>query len=182
MTPASLAPFRNRQAISLGAVPRLSAEELAEVIEVANADELLATEAYGAGALLRWESSAAEAGTYVEGGTEALVSGTTLYDVWDAAGIETTWYRTRVSDAAGTTFSAYSDARSPVRSDISASDFRSTCSGNGSSSTRPSMAGDSSRTSHSPSGSSGAVPLYRPGAPGSACSQTVAIRRPPAST
>ena len=93
-------------------------------IEVTNADELLATEAYGAGALLRWESSATEAGTYVEGGTEALVSGTTLYDVWDAAGIETTWYRTRISDAAGTTFSAYSDPRSPVTSVVSIAEVR----------------------------------------------------------
>ena len=93
-------------------------------IEVTNAAELLATEAYGAGALLRWESSAAEAGTYVEGGTEALVSGTTLYDVWDAAGIETTWYRTRISDAAGTTFSAYSDPRSPVTSLVSIAEVR----------------------------------------------------------
>ena len=40
-------------------------------IEVTNAAELLATEASGAGALLRWESSATEAGPYVEGGTEA---------------------------------------------------------------------------------------------------------------
>ena len=93
-------------------------------IEVTNADELLATEAYGAGALLRWESSATEAGTYVEGGTEALVSGITLYDVWDAAGIETTWYRTRISDAAGTTFSAYSDPRSPVTSLVSIAEVR----------------------------------------------------------
>ena len=93
-------------------------------IEVANAAELLATEAYGAGALLRWESSAAEVGTYVEGGTEALVSGTTLYDVWDAAGTETTWYRTRVSDAAGTTFSAYSAPRSPVTSLVSIAEVR----------------------------------------------------------
>ena len=93
-------------------------------IEVTNAAELLATEAYGAGALLRWESSAAEAGAYVEGGTLALVSGTTLYDVWDAAGIETTWYRTRISDAAGTTFSAYSDPRSPVTSLVSIAEVR----------------------------------------------------------
>jgi hypothetical protein len=93
-------------------------------IEVTNADELLATEAYGAGALLRWESSATEGGTYAEGGTEALVSGTTLYDVWDAAGIETTWYRTRISDAGGTTFSAYSAPRSPVTSLVTIAEVR----------------------------------------------------------
>ncbi len=79
------------------------------IVSVTNTAELLAAEAYGAGALLRWESSASEAGVYVEGGTVALVSGTTLYDVWDAAGVAgVTWYRTRVSDAAGSTFSAYS--------------------------------------------------------------------------
>lgn len=93
-------------------------------IEVTNAAELLATEAYGAGALLRWESSTTETGTYVEGGTEALVAGTTLYDVWDAAGVETTWYRTRVSNAGGTTFSAYSDPRSPVTSLLSVAEVR----------------------------------------------------------
>jgi hypothetical protein len=93
-------------------------------IEVTNADELLATEAYGAGALLRWERSSTEAGTYVEGGTEALVAGTTLYDVWDAAGIETTWYRTRISNAGGTTFSAYSSPRSPVTSVTSVAQVR----------------------------------------------------------
>lgn len=93
-------------------------------IEVTNADELLATEAYGAGALLRWERAALEAGPYVEGGTEALVAGTTLYDVWDSAGVETTWYRTRISNAGGTTFSAYSDPRSPVTSVTSLAEVR----------------------------------------------------------
>jgi len=79
---------------------------------VADAIDLLATEAYGAGALLRWESCATVDGDpvpYAEGGTVALVSGTSVYDVWDAAGVEgVTWYRTRISDAAGTTFSPYS--------------------------------------------------------------------------
>jgi hypothetical protein len=93
-------------------------------IDVANTAELLAAEAYGAGALLRWERSAAEAGPYAEGGTAALVPGTELYDVWDAAGVETTWYRTRVSDAAGTTFSAYSAPRSPVTSLVSPAEVR----------------------------------------------------------
>jgi len=77
---------------------------------VANTEDLLDAEAYGAGALLRWESSATVGGIYTEGDTIALVSGTSVYDVWDAAGVEgTTWYRTRISDSgAGTTFSAYS--------------------------------------------------------------------------
>jgi hypothetical protein len=93
-------------------------------IEVTNTAELLVTDAYGAGALLRWESSPAPLTAYTEGGTEALVSGTTLYDVWDAAGIATTWYRTRVSNAAGTTFSAYSAPRSPVTSLTSLAEVR----------------------------------------------------------
>jgi len=78
-----------------------------EVI-VADTTELLDAEAYGAGALLRWESCATIAGTYAEGGTEALVAGTSLYDIWDDAGLIGTWYRTRISDAGGSTFSPYS--------------------------------------------------------------------------
>jgi len=78
-------------------------------VTVENTAELLATPAYGAGSLLRWESSATIDGTYVEGGTIALVSGTSLYDIWDHAGVDgVTCYRTRVSDAGGATFSAYS--------------------------------------------------------------------------
>ena len=93
-------------------------------IEVTNAAELLATEAYGAGALLRWERAATGTGAYTEGGTKALVSGTILYDVWDAAGIETTWYRTRISNAGGTTFSAYAAPLSPVTSLASIAEVR----------------------------------------------------------
>jgi hypothetical protein len=70
--------------------------------------DLLDANAYGAGALLRWESSATVDGVYVEGGTIALVADVSLYDVWDPAGAVGTWYRTRISDAGGTTFSAYS--------------------------------------------------------------------------
>ena len=93
-------------------------------IEVTNADELLATEAYGAGAPLRWESSATETGTYVEGGTQPLTAGVVLYDIWDAAGIETTWYRTRISNVGATTFSAYSAPRSPITSVTSLAEVR----------------------------------------------------------
>jgi len=79
---------------------------------VADAVDLLDANAYGPGALLRWESCATVDGNpvpYAEGGTVALVSGTSVYDVWDAAGTEgVTWYRTRVSNAAGSTFSPYS--------------------------------------------------------------------------
>lgn len=77
-------------------------------VVVENTADLLAPEAYGAGALLRWESSATVDGVYVEGGTEPLVTLVSLYDIWDAAGTAGTWYRTRISDAGATTFSAYS--------------------------------------------------------------------------
>jgi len=78
-------------------------------IIVADTAILLDAEAYGAGALLRWESCATVDGAYVEGGTIALVAGDSLYIIWDDAGVDgTTWYKTRVSDAGGTTFSAYS--------------------------------------------------------------------------
>ena len=93
-------------------------------IEITNTAELLAPEAYGGGALLRWERSATEAGAYVEGGTVALVAGSSLYDVWDAAGIETTWYRWRISNTGGTTFSAYSAPLSPVTSLVSIAEVR----------------------------------------------------------
>jgi hypothetical protein len=78
-----------------------------EVI-VPDTSDLLDPNAYDSGALLRWESSATVDGAYVEGGTIALVADVSLYDIWDAAGAVGTWYRTRISDAGGTTFSAYS--------------------------------------------------------------------------
>lgn len=79
---------------------------------VENTADLLETPFYGAGALGRWESAAAQSGTYVEGGTFALVTGVDLYVVPDSAGIPgETWYRERVSNAAGSTFSAYSAPR-----------------------------------------------------------------------
>jgi hypothetical protein len=76
---------------------------------VENTADLLETPFYGAGALGRWESAAAQSGPYVEGGTFALVSGTDVYVVPDAAGIPgETWYRMRVSNAAGSSFGAFS--------------------------------------------------------------------------
>jgi hypothetical protein len=78
-------------------------------ITVSNTDELLNAEAYDAGALLRWESCATVDGSYAEGGTVALVSGTSLYEIWDTAGVAGTFYKTRISDAGGATFSPYSE-------------------------------------------------------------------------
>ena len=78
-------------------------------VVVSDTAELLADEAYGAGALLCWESCDTIDGVYVPGDTVALVTGVGLYDIWDAAGVPgTTWYQTRISDSGGTTFSAYS--------------------------------------------------------------------------
>jgi hypothetical protein len=77
-------------------------------VYVADTAELLATPAYGAGAPLHWESSATQGGTYVEGGTVPLVSGVSLYDIWDPNGVVGMWYRTRVSNVGETTFSEYS--------------------------------------------------------------------------
>jgi hypothetical protein len=77
-------------------------------VQVANAAELLDAAAYGAVAKLRWESGPAVTGPFVEGGTVNLDATKTLYDIWDAAGVVGTWYRTRISNAAASTFSPYS--------------------------------------------------------------------------
>jgi hypothetical protein len=70
--------------------------------------DVLNASSFGAGALVRWESASAVAGTYTEKGTEAVVSGTSEYVVWDLVGTSATWYRTRFSDAIGHLFSDYS--------------------------------------------------------------------------
>ncbi len=94
------------------------------IVEVANPAELLDPEAYDAGALLRWESSATIDGTYVEGGSEALLVDQFLYDIWDDAGTSTTWYRTRISDSGATTFSPYSEPFQPAQFLLSLAQFR----------------------------------------------------------
>jgi len=78
-------------------------------VVVADTAELLGAEpnGYGAGALLRWASSATIDGTYVEGGTVALVTGQSVYDIWDVDGVVGTWYKTQISNAAGSTFSSF---------------------------------------------------------------------------
>jgi hypothetical protein len=77
------------------------------IVYVADTAELLSAPAYGAGALLRWESAPTIDGTFTEGATIPLVAGISAYDIWDAAGVEGMWYRTRISNAAATTFSPY---------------------------------------------------------------------------
>lgn len=77
------------------------------LLNVDNPASLLGATAYGPGALLRWERASAQGGPYAEGGTVALVAGTTQYEVWDASGTSATWYRTRVSNATNTVQSEY---------------------------------------------------------------------------
>ena len=81
-----------------------------------NPDGLLNAGAYGAGALIRVQSSATEAGSYADltgtGGTAtiALVTGTRAYNAYDPAGTATTWYKTRYESSTGTRTSDYSEA------------------------------------------------------------------------
>jgi hypothetical protein len=81
-------------------------------ISVENPDELLNASAFGAGALLRVEWCATEAGVYAEFATQPLVAGVRAHTVYHAAGVAGTWYRTRYSTAAPAApadYSAYSD-------------------------------------------------------------------------
>ena len=77
-------------------------------ISVENADELLNTSAYGAGALIRVESASASGGTFAEIGTVAIVALTYLYTYFDQASASTRYYRTRYSNSANTNQSGYS--------------------------------------------------------------------------
>jgi hypothetical protein len=70
---------------------------------------LLDTDAFGAAAVVRLERAATETGVYAEIDTAVLVATTYLYTFWDAAGVETSWYRWRVSNAANDEQSGYSD-------------------------------------------------------------------------
>lgn len=78
-------------------------------IYVANPEQLLATAGFGAGALIRVESSATGGGAgYAEIGTVAIVTGTNVYAYEDQAATTGTWYRTRYSNAGNTNRSDYS--------------------------------------------------------------------------
>jgi hypothetical protein len=81
-------------------------------IPITNPDDLVRD--YGVGALIRLERSATEAGAYAEIETTLLDDDTYSYEIWDDSGGTTFWYRYRVSDAAGTIFSVYSDPQSPA--------------------------------------------------------------------
>lgn len=90
------------------------------ILHVASAGDLLVTAAYGAGAIARLHrdtSAAFAAPTSVT--TVALVSGTDRYEVWDADGASTSWYRWRVENAGGTELSDWTTpfqvtARRPI--------------------------------------------------------------------
>lgn len=56
---------------------------------------------FGAGARLRLERSAIEAGVYTEFATVAIAAGVVVYDVWDPAGDADSWYRTLFSEDDG---------------------------------------------------------------------------------
>lgn len=76
-------------------------------VTVENPDELLNAGMYGAGAVIRLESAATEAGTYTSVTTAAIVTATRLYTLYDAAGAATTWYRVRYEASGGTPASEY---------------------------------------------------------------------------
>jgi hypothetical protein len=85
-------------------------------ITVSNPDELLNAGSYGAGAVIRVQSSATQAGVYVDvsgtGSTPTIpiVAGTLTYDGFDPAGVEGTWYRLRYESAVGDRLSSWEDA------------------------------------------------------------------------
>jgi len=83
-------------------------------VTVHDTTALLDAEAYGPGALLRWESAPASTGPWVEGGTEPLVAGVSFYEIFDQNGTELTFYRTRITTAAGTAPSPYSAIWQPA--------------------------------------------------------------------
>ena len=101
-------------------------------IDVPDTAGLLTTSALGAGSLLLTEYSATFGGVYVQINSTPLVAKTSTYVVYDIAGVTTGWYRTRLSNAGGTTFSNYSDpfqAPTPTLLYCSLSDFRSRLAG-----------------------------------------------------
>lgn len=78
------------------------------VINVDDPDDIIA--GYGAGAVVRVERAADAAfSSPTELVTLPIVSGTTQYEYWDAAGLDGSWYRSRYSASGGAPFSGYSD-------------------------------------------------------------------------
>lgn len=80
-------------------------------ITVEAADEILNAGAYGAGALIRLQTAATQAGAFADvsgtGSTPTLpiVAGTRSYTGYDPIGVTSSWYRTRYENAGGTRLS-----------------------------------------------------------------------------
>jgi hypothetical protein len=85
-------------------------------ITVDNPEEILNSGAYGAGALIRVQAAATEAGAFADvsgtGATATLtvVAGTTVYTAYDPSGTATTWYKTRYENVAATRLSDWTPA------------------------------------------------------------------------
>jgi len=77
-------------------------------IPVSDSGDLLRSDTYAAGALIRVESST-DGSAYTEQGTVAIVDLTTEYEFGHPAGTADTYYRWRFSNAAATRLSDYSD-------------------------------------------------------------------------
>lgn len=80
-----------------------------------DADALLVT--YEAGALIRVQSSPTSGGSYGDVVTIPIVSGQSVYPVYDADGIGGTWYKYRYEAADNDPLGDYSAAFQPVQSD-----------------------------------------------------------------
>jgi hypothetical protein len=79
-------------------------------VYVESAADLLNAGMYDAGAIIRLQSGAAQAGPFSNEATAALVSGTQAYTLYDADGAAATWYRTRYENAGGTVTSDWTTA------------------------------------------------------------------------
>jgi hypothetical protein len=78
-------------------------------IAVENPDVLLNVGMYGAGAIIRLQSGAVEAGPFADEATVAIVSGDTSYTLFDMDGTSSTWYRSRYENAGGTSVSDWTE-------------------------------------------------------------------------
>lgn len=65
---------------------------------------------YGSGAKVYLDSASTENGSYSNVTSTVVVSGTEQYELTDSAGTSATWYKSRVGDSGGTSYSSYSAA------------------------------------------------------------------------
>ncbi len=72
-------------------------------------DPLDLIEGFGAGAKVYLDSSTSSGGVYANVDSEALIEGVTQHEIWDAAGTAATWYKSRVGDSGGASYTDYSD-------------------------------------------------------------------------